>query len=100
MPVPSPSPAVLKEMGTASVAEAAALLAAGPHGSLLAAKRIDVQSLIHARYPIEQGVQAFEHAQRAGVLKVLIKVYTWTMGFQEIENQDCHNARMRNDTRK
>lgn len=41
---------------------------------LLAAKRIDVQSLIHARYPIEQGVQAFEHAQRAGVLKVLMQV--------------------------
>ncbi len=41
---------------------------------LLAAKRIDVQSLIHARYPIEQGVQAFEHAQRAGVLKVLVQV--------------------------
>ena len=41
---------------------------------LLAAKRIDVQSLIHARYPIEQGVQAFEHAQRAGVLKVLINI--------------------------
>ena len=35
---------------------------------------IDVQSLIHARYPIEQGVQAFEHAQRAGVLKVLMQV--------------------------
>jgi len=41
---------------------------------LLAAKRIDVQSLIHARYPIEQGVQAFEHAQRAGVLKVLLNI--------------------------
>lgn len=41
---------------------------------LLAAKRIDVQSLIHARYPLEQGVQAFEHAQQAGVLKVLVGV--------------------------
>ncbi len=42
--VPTPSDAVRKEMGTASVAEAAALLAAGPKGTLLAAKRIE-----HAR---------------------------------------------------
>jgi len=41
VPVPTPSDAVRKEMGTASVAEAAATLAAGPQGSLLAAKRIE-----------------------------------------------------------
>ncbi|MES4907374.1 MULTISPECIES: cobalamin biosynthesis protein [unclassified Streptomyces] len=37
--VPSPSGAVLGAVGTASVAEAAALLAAGPGGELLAPKR-------------------------------------------------------------
>jgi threonine dehydrogenase-like Zn-dependent dehydrogenase len=39
---------------------------------LLAQRRVDVRSLIHARYPLEQGQLAFEHAQRAGVLKVLL----------------------------
>ncbi len=39
--VPTPSLAVEKEMGTASVAEAAALLAAGPEASLLVNKRIE-----------------------------------------------------------
>ena len=38
--VPSPSPAVLQAMGTPSVAEASALLAAGPEASLLTTKRI------------------------------------------------------------
>ncbi len=41
VPVPTPSQAVQREMGTASVAEAAALLAAGPQGSLLMHKRIE-----------------------------------------------------------
>ena len=41
VPVPNPSPAVAQEMGTASVAEAAALLAAGPGARLLQAKRIE-----------------------------------------------------------
>ena len=41
VPVPNPSPAVAEEMGTASVAEAAALLAAGPGAQLLQAKRIE-----------------------------------------------------------
>jgi len=41
---------------------------------LLAQRRVDVCSLIHARYPLEQGELAFEHAQRAGVLKVLLTV--------------------------
>lgn len=39
--VPTPSEAVLKEMGTASVAEAAALLAAAPQPALLLQKRIE-----------------------------------------------------------
>jgi cobalt-precorrin 5A hydrolase/precorrin-3B C17-methyltransferase len=39
--VPTPSPAVERELGTPSVAEAAALLAAGPGATLLAAKRIE-----------------------------------------------------------
>ncbi|MFM7652499.1 MAG: precorrin-3B C(17)-methyltransferase [Vulcanococcus sp.] len=39
--VPNPSEAVLAELGTASVAEAAALLAAGPGATLLQEKRIE-----------------------------------------------------------
>lgn len=38
MPVATPSALVLAEIGTPSVAEAAALLAAGPGGTLIAAK--------------------------------------------------------------
>lgn len=49
VPVPTPSVAVAQEMGTASVAEAAALLAAGPAAQLLQTKRIE-----HA-YPGEHG---------------------------------------------
>ncbi len=41
VPVPTPSAAVAQEMGTASVAEAAALLAAGPAAQLLQTKRIE-----------------------------------------------------------
>ena len=40
VPVPNPSAVVLAELGTASVAEAAALLAAGPQSRLLQEKRI------------------------------------------------------------
>lgn len=39
---------------------------------LLARKQVDVTPLIHARYPIERAVEAFERAQQAGVLKVLL----------------------------
>jgi threonine dehydrogenase-like Zn-dependent dehydrogenase len=39
---------------------------------LLEQKRVDVQSLIHARYSLAQGAAAIEHAQRPGVLKVLL----------------------------
>ncbi len=41
VPVPNPSAAVQAEMGTASVAEAAAVLAAGPASRLLAPKRVE-----------------------------------------------------------
>ncbi|MEE9576639.1 MAG: alcohol dehydrogenase catalytic domain-containing protein [Gemmatimonadota bacterium] len=35
---------------------------------------VDVMPLVHARYPLEEGVAAFEHAERPGVLKVLLEV--------------------------
>jgi threonine dehydrogenase-like Zn-dependent dehydrogenase len=41
---------------------------------LLEQKRVDVQSLIHARYPLSQGAEAIEQAQKAGVLKVLLDI--------------------------
>jgi threonine dehydrogenase-like Zn-dependent dehydrogenase len=39
---------------------------------LLEQKRIDVLSLIQARFPLSDGLSAFEHARRRGALKVLI----------------------------
>lgn len=39
---------------------------------LLARKSVDVASLIDARYPLEDGIRAFEHAARHGALKVLL----------------------------
>lgn len=41
---------------------------------LLEQKRIDVQSLIHARYPLSQGIDALAHAQQPGVLKILLEI--------------------------
>jgi threonine dehydrogenase-like Zn-dependent dehydrogenase len=41
---------------------------------LLAERRVAVAPLIHARYPLGSVLAAFEHAQRAGVLKVLVDV--------------------------
>ncbi len=35
---------------------------------------VDVLPLIHARYPLREAAQAFEHAARKGVLKVLLDV--------------------------
>jgi threonine dehydrogenase-like Zn-dependent dehydrogenase len=35
---------------------------------------VDVQPLIHARYPLQEADKAFEHAARKGVLKVLLEV--------------------------
>jgi len=42
--------------------------------SLLAERRVDVAPLVHARYPLSEGLAAFEHAARRGVLKVVIEV--------------------------
>jgi threonine dehydrogenase-like Zn-dependent dehydrogenase len=41
---------------------------------LLADRRVDVEPLIHARYPLAEALAAFEHAQRPGVLKVLLEI--------------------------
>lgn len=41
---------------------------------LLAEDRVDVRSLIHARYPLSDALTAFDHAQRPGVLKVLVQM--------------------------
>ncbi len=41
---------------------------------LLARRAVDVRSLIHARYPLTEAVTALEHAQRAGVLKVVLDI--------------------------
>jgi alcohol dehydrogenase len=41
---------------------------------MLEEKRVDVKPLIHARYPLDQGLQAFEHARQKGALKVLIDI--------------------------
>jgi threonine dehydrogenase-like Zn-dependent dehydrogenase len=39
---------------------------------LLAESRVDVEPLIHARYPLAEGIAALELAQQPGVLKVLL----------------------------
>jgi threonine dehydrogenase-like Zn-dependent dehydrogenase len=41
---------------------------------LLAKGLIDTASLIEARYPLEEGPQAFSHAARKGALKVLLEI--------------------------
>jgi threonine dehydrogenase-like Zn-dependent dehydrogenase len=41
---------------------------------LLASRAIDVRSLIHATYSLEDGLSAFEHAQRRGTMKVLLRM--------------------------
>jgi threonine dehydrogenase-like Zn-dependent dehydrogenase len=43
-----------------------------PAVELLASGRIDVAPLIQARYPLADGVRAFDHAARPGTLKVLV----------------------------
>ncbi len=45
-----------------------------PALELLAAQRVAVEPLIQARYPLAEALAAFEHAQRSGVLKVLVEV--------------------------
>ncbi|MBD2436152.1 alcohol dehydrogenase catalytic domain-containing protein [Nostoc sp. FACHB-110] len=41
---------------------------------LLAAEKVDVKPLIHAQYPLTEGLAAFAAAQRRGVLKVLLEI--------------------------
>jgi threonine dehydrogenase-like Zn-dependent dehydrogenase len=41
---------------------------------ILAQGRVEVESLIQARYPLSEGLAAFAHAQRRGTLKVLLDV--------------------------
>lgn len=45
-----------------------------PALSLLASGRITVAPLIHARFPLEDGVAALTHATKQGVLKVLLDI--------------------------
>ncbi|MEC4813742.1 MAG: alcohol dehydrogenase catalytic domain-containing protein [Scytonema sp. PMC 1069.18] len=45
-----------------------------PALELLAQQRVDVKPLIHAQYPLRDGLKAFEHAQTKGVLKVLLEM--------------------------
>ena len=42
--------------------------------ALLAERAVDVAPLVQARYPLERALDAFDHAQRPGVLKVLFEV--------------------------
>ncbi len=60
-PVPNPSAAVAREMGTASVAEAAALLAAGA-GVVLRVPKV----IAHARTPEQRGAATLAVAQMQG----------------------------------
>ncbi len=43
-----------------------------PAIALLEQQQIDVTPLIHGHYPLQAGLAAFEHAQKRGVLKILI----------------------------
>lgn len=45
-----------------------------PAIELLSQNQIDVNPLIHARYPLEEGLEAFKYAQKRGVLKVLLEI--------------------------
>lgn len=41
---------------------------------LLAENKIEVNHLIQAKYPLVEGLAAFQHAQKRGVLKVLLEI--------------------------
>jgi threonine dehydrogenase-like Zn-dependent dehydrogenase len=43
-----------------------------PALELLAARRVDVGSLLQARFPLEEGIRAFDEAARPGALKVML----------------------------
>ena len=45
-----------------------------PALQLLAENKVDVEPLIQARYPLKDGLAAFERAQQRGVLKVLLEM--------------------------
>jgi threonine dehydrogenase-like Zn-dependent dehydrogenase len=45
-----------------------------PALELLSQQKVDVIPLIHAQYPLDDGLKAFEHAQTKGVLKVLLEM--------------------------
>ncbi|WP_449416851.1 MDR/zinc-dependent alcohol dehydrogenase-like family protein [Phormidium nigroviride] len=45
-----------------------------PALQLLAQNQVDVKHLIHSRYPLDEGLVAFEKAQSSGVLKVLLEI--------------------------
>ncbi|BDI15038.1 alcohol dehydrogenase [Nostoc cf. commune SO-36] len=45
-----------------------------PALQLLATGQVDVQPLIHATYPLIEGLAAFKHAQSRGVLKILLEI--------------------------
>jgi len=45
---------------------------------ILAEGKIDPTDLIHARYSLTESVAAFEHAQKPGVLKVLVECSAWS----------------------
>ena len=45
-----------------------------PALQLLAEGKVDVESLIQAHYPLTEGLAAFNHAQRRGMLKVLLEI--------------------------
>jgi threonine dehydrogenase-like Zn-dependent dehydrogenase len=47
-----------------------------PALQLLATGQVDVKPLIHAHYPLSEGLAAFELAQKRGVLKVLLEMET------------------------
>ncbi len=45
----------------------------GPALRLLANQAIEVESMIEAEYPLSEGIEAFEHASRPGMRKVLLR---------------------------
>jgi len=45
-----------------------------PAIELLRQGKVDVAPLVHARYPLARALEAFEHARRPGVLKVLLEI--------------------------
>ncbi len=41
---------------------------------LLVENKVKVDNLIQAKYPLNEGLTAFKHAQQRGVLKVLLEM--------------------------